>query len=199
MILVAVSLLCGMAAGYLFLDVTAKDTLDFVLMSSLYVMIFIAGIEISSNREILKRVCNWHSAVLALAIPLAIAAGSLVGGTLLGMAAGLSFYDSFLVSSAFGWYSLSSVVISAVYSTEIGTVSFLANMLREVSAFFLVPLLAKAHKLLTLAPSGAATMDSNLPVVLKYTNLHVGVYSFINGLALSLMMPVLHSWLLALR
>lgn len=199
MLSVAVSLVGGLLFGYLFLDTGIKDTLDFILMSALDVMIFIAGIEIGSNRGILKRICNLHSALLALAIPLAVACGSICGALLLGHVAGLSVYDSLLVGGGLGWYSFSSVVISAMYSTEIGTVAFLANMMREISGFFLIPLLVRVHKFLVLAPSGAATMDSGLPVVIKYTNLHVGMYSFINGLVLTLIVPVLISWLLSLR
>lgn len=199
MLSVAVSLVGGLIFGYLFLDTGVKDTLDLILMSALDVMIFIAGIEIGSNRGILKRICNLHSALLALAIPLAVACGSICGALLLGYIAGLSAYDSLLVGGGLGWYSFSSVVISAMYSTEIGTVAFLANMMREISGFFLIPLLVRVHKLLALAPSGAATMDSGLPVVIKYTNLHVGMYSFINGLVLTLIVPVLISWLLSLR
>lgn len=199
MISVAVSLIGGLLFGYLFLDTGVKDTLDLILMSALDVMIFIAGIEIGSNRGILKRICNLHSALLALAIPSAVACGSICGALLLGHIAGLSAYDSLLVGGGLGWYSFSSVVISAMYSTEIGTVAFLANMMREISGFFLIPLLVRVHKFLALAPSGAATMDSGLPVVIKYTNLHVGMYSFINGLVLTLIVPVLISWLLSLR
>lgn len=199
MLSVFASLALGLVCGYLFMDTGVKDTLDFILMTALDVMIFIAGIEIGSNRSILKRICNLHSAVLAMAIPAAVAAGSIIGAVLLGTAAGLSVYDSLLVGGGFGWYSFSSVVISAMYSTEIGTVAFLANMMREVSGFLLIPFLAKAHKFLALAPSGAATMDSSLPVVIKYTNLHVGMYSFINGLVLTLIVPVLISWLLSLQ
>lgn len=199
MLSVAVSLVGGLLFGYLFLDTGVKDMLDLILMSALDVMIFIAGIEIGSNRGILKRVCNVHSALLALAIPLAVACGSICGALLLGHIAGLSAYDSLLVGGGLGWYSFSSVVISAMYSTEIGTVAFLANMMREISGFFLIPLLVRVHKFLALAPSGAATMDSGLPVVIKYTNLHVGMYSFINGLVLTLIVPVLISWLLSLR
>lgn len=199
MLSVAVSLVGGLIFGYLFLDTGVKDTLDLILMSALDVMIFIAGIEIGSNRGILKRICNVHSALLALAIPLAVACGSICGALLLGHIAGLSVYDSLLVGGGLGWYSFSSVVISAMYSTEIGTVAFLANMMREISGFFLIPLLVRVHKFLALAPSGAATMDSGLPVVIKYTNLHVGMYSFINGLVLTLIVPVLISWLLSLR
>lgn len=199
MLSVAVSLVGGLIFGYLFLNTGVKDTLDLILMSALDVMIFIAGIEIGSNRGILKRICNVHSALLALAIPLAVACGSICGALLLGHIAGLSAYDSLLVGGGLGWYSFSSVVISAMYSTEIGTVAFLANMMREISGFFLIPLLVRVHKFLALAPSGAATMDSGLPVVIKYTNLHVGMYSFINGLVLTLIVPVLISWLLSLR
>ena len=199
MLSVAVSLIGGLLFGYLFLDTGVKNTLDLILMSALDVMIFIAGIEIGSNRGILKRICNLHSALLALAIPLAVACGSICGALLLGHIAGLSAYDSLLVGGGLGWYSFSSVVISAMYSTEIGTVAFLANMMREISGFFLIPLLVRVHKFLALAPSGAATMDSGLPVVIKYTNLHVGMYSFINGLVLTLIVPVLISWLLSLR
>ena len=199
MLSVAVSLVGGLIFGYLFLDTGVKDTLDLILMSALDVMIFIAGIEIGSNRGILKRICNVHSALLALAIPLAVACGSICGALLLGHIAGLSAYDSLLVGGGLGWYSFSSVVISAMYSTEIGTVAFLANMMREISGFFLIPLLVRVHKFPALAPSGAATMDSGLPVVIKYTNLHVGMYSFINGLVLTLIVPVLISWLLSLR
>lgn len=199
MLSVAVSLVGGLIFGYLFLDTGVKDTLDLILMSALDVMIFIAGIEIGSNRGILKRICNLHSALLALAIPLAVACGSICGALFLGHIAGLSAYDSLLVGGGLGWYSFSSVVISAMYSTEIGTVAFLANMMREISGFFLIPLLVRVHKFLALAPSGAATMDSGLPVVIKYTNLHVGMYSFVNGLVLTLIVPVLISWLLSLR
>ena len=199
MLSVAVSLVGGLLFGFLFLDTGVKDTLDLILMSALDVMIFIAGIEIGSNRGILKRICNLHSALLALAIPLAVACGSICGALLLGHIAGLSAYDSLLVGGGLGWYSFSSVVISAMYSTEIGTVAFLANMMREISGFFLIPLLVRVHKFLALAPSGAATMDSGLPVVIKYTNLHVGMYSFINGLVLTLIVPVLISWLLSLK
>ncbi len=199
MLSVAVSLVGGLLFGYLFLDTGVKDTLDLILMSALDVMIFIAGIEIGSNRGILKRICNVHSALLALAIPFAVACGSICGALLLGHIAGLSAYDSLLVGGGLGWYSFSSVVISAMYSTEIGTVAFLANMMREISGFFLIPLLVRVHKFLALAPSGAATMDSGLPVVIKYTNLHVGMYSFINGLVLTLIVPVLISWLLSLK
>lgn len=188
----------GIAGGYFFLGLEHKDLLDEILMSALYFMVFVAGIEIGGNRHIIKKICNPQSILLAVAIPTAVTIGSLGGAALSAFVTGMEMRDALLVGSALGWYSLSSVVISTLYSVEIGTIAFLANMLREVLAFLAIPLLVKINKFLALAPSGAATMDSGLPVVIKYTNIHVGLFAFINGLLLTLLVPVLLSVLICL-
>ena len=103
--------------------------------------------------------------------------------------------DALLVGSALGWYSLSSVVISTLYSVEIGTIAFLANMLREVLAFLAIPLLVKINKFL-LGAIRSCDYGFRLPVVIKYTNIHVGLFAFINGLLLTLLVPVLLSVLM---
>ena len=178
----------GIAGGYFFLGLEHKDLLDEILMSALYFMVFVAGIEIGGNRHIIKKICNPQSILLAVAIPTAVTIGSLGGAALSAFVTGMEMRDALLVGSA--------LVISTLYSVEIGTIAFLANMLREVLAFLAIPLLVKINKFLALAPSGAATMDSGLPVVIKYTNIHVGLFAFINGLLLTLLVPVLLSVLM---
>ena len=157
-------------------------------MSALYFMVFVAGIEIGGNRHIIKKICNPQSILLAVAIPTAVTIGSLGGAALSAFVTGMEMRDALLVGSALGWYSLSSVVISTLYSVEIGTIAFLANMLREVLAFLAIPLLVKINKFLALAPSGAATMDSGLPVVIKYTNINVGLFVIIRLASVILML-----------
>lgn len=186
----------GIGGGYFFLNIGHKDILDQVLMAALYFIVFVAGIEIGGNRHLIKKICNPQSILLALAIPTAITLGSLGGAAISSFFTGLSVEDSLLVGGALGWYSLASVVISTLYSVEIGTITFLTNMLREVLAFLAIPFLVKINKFLALAPSGAATMDSGLPVVIRYTNIHVGLFAFINGLILTLLVPVLLSLLM---
>ena len=137
------TIVVGMVLGYMFLDVTAKPMLDETLMAALDFMGFVAGIEIGSNRRLLKQICTPKNLALALALPTGVVIGSLGGAYVSHFLTGLSVYDSILVGSGLGWYSLSSVVISTLYSTELGAVAFLANMLREVSSFVLIPLLAR--------------------------------------------------------
>lgn len=190
------AILLGMGGGYLFLDITAKPLLDETLLAALDFMVLVAGIEIGSNRRLLRQVCTPKNLALALALPAATLLGSLGGAYLSSFVTGLSVYDSILVAAGLGWYSLSSVVISTMHSTELGAISFLSNMLREVSSFMLIPLLARWHKLLTIAPGGAGTMDSLLPLVIRAAGMRTGMFSFINGLILSLLVPVLLSLLL---
>lgn len=190
------TIVVGMALGYAFLDVSAKPLLDDTLMAALDFMGFVAGIEIGSNRSLLKRICTPKNMVLAVALPVGTVIGSLGGAYISHFVTGISAADSVLVGAGLGWYSLSSVIISTMHSTELGTIAFFANMLREVSSFVLIPILARWHKLICIAPGGAGTMDSLLPLVIKAAGMHTAMFSFINGLVLSLLVPVLLSLLL---
>lgn len=190
------TIVVGMALGYAFLDVSAKPLLDDTLMAALDFMGFVAGIEIGSNRSLLKRICTPKNMALAVALPLGTVIGSLGGAYFSHFVTGIGAADSVLAGSGLGWYSLSSVIISTMHSTELGTIAFFANMLREVSSFVLIPILARWHKLICIAPGGAGTMDSLLPLVIKAAGMHTAMFSFINGLVLSLLVPVLLSLLL---
>ena len=155
------TIVVGMVLGLMFLDVTAKPMLDDTLMAALDFMGFVAGIEIGSNRRLLKQICTPKNLALALALPTGVVIGSLGG----------AYLSHFLTA-------------------------FLANMLREVSSFVLIPLLARWNKLMCIAPGGAGTMDSLLPLVIRGAGMQAGMFAFINGLILSLLVPVLLSVLL---
>lgn len=190
------AIIAGIGVGYLFFNVSDKPMLDSILMTALNFMVLVAGVEIGSNRKLLAKICTPQNITLALALPVATIVGSLGGGYLSHFLTGLDAYDSILVASGLGWYSLSSVVISTMHSTELGAIAFLGNMLREVSSFILIPLLARWYKLMSIAPGGAATMDSLLPLVINAAGMDTGMFSFINGLVLSLLVPVFLSVLL---
>ncbi|NLH44897.1 MAG: lysine exporter LysO family protein [Acholeplasmataceae bacterium] len=190
------AILCGMGCGYLWLTISARPILDEVLLAALAFMVFVAGIEIGSNRHIIKKICNPKGLALMAAIPTSVVIGSIAGGGIAGTLTGMKLEDAVLVSAGLGWYSLSSVVISTMYSVEIGTISFLTNVLRETLSFALIPLVARYNKIMSIGIGGASTMDSTLPVIIKYTDLHTGILGFVNGLVLTLLVPFLLSVLM---
>lgn len=194
--LILLALGTGFMGGYYLLGLESKSTLDLILMNALNVIVFIGGLEIGGNKEIVKKMLRVKTLGLILAVPLGCIVGSIIGGGLVGALIGVSWRDAILVSSGMGWYSFSSVVISAMYSNEVGTVAFIANAFRETLSFVLVPVAARFTNLACVSIGGASTMDSTLPVILKYTNMQIGVIGFINGVLLTLIVPFLISFLL---
>ena len=194
--MIVTALLLGSLGGYFFLTPDVKPLLDRILLAALNITVVIAGIDIGSNRQLIKKMMNWKTAGLMISVPLAIMIGSLSAGVIMGKLLGLAVYDSLLISAGMGWYSLSSVVIATMYNTEIGTIAFFTNFLRELSAFIFVPILAKFTSVACAAVGGATVMDSTLPVLIKSAGMSVGIIGFISGFILTLIIPFLLSLLL---
>ena len=156
----------------------------------LAILIFSVGIDIGQNREVFKGLRR--IGFRALLIPAAEIVGTLIPGTLAGMALGFPMNVSAGISAGFGWYSLSAVMLTDLVSPQVGTIAFLSNIFREIIAIILIPLLAKyVGKYTAIAPAGATSMDTTLSIVKKYTSDEVAVVSILNGVLLTALVPVL--------
>jgi uncharacterized membrane protein YbjE (DUF340 family) len=70
------------------------------------------------------------------------------------------------VSSGFGYYSLSSMLITEMRNVELGTVALMYNVLREVTTLLFAPLLMRLFgPLAPISIGGATTADTTLPVI----------------------------------
>lgn len=70
-----------------------------------------------------------------------------------------------------GWYSLAGVTISNLATAEAGSIAFMSNLMREMFSFVIIPFLAVHFNYYTcIAPAGATSEDTTLPLMLKYTN-----------------------------
>lgn len=194
--LILLSLVLGFGAGYAFLTPDQGPLLDTILMNALNIMIFVSGIEIGENKALIRQFVTPRNLSFCLAIPAAITLGSLTLGTLFGLLTGLPSRDSLLVSAGMGWYSLSSVVIGSLYSTKVGAIAFIANSLRELLCFISVPLLTRWYKFPCIGLGGASTMDSTMPVLLKYINTPAAILGFVSGFLLTLEIPFLLTFLM---
>ena len=95
----------------------------------------------------------------------------------MGYLMGVPFRDALLVSAGMGWYSLSSVLLSAAVGTETGTLAFLANALRELLTILGIPLLARFCHLPLVVVGGATSMDSTMPILLQWAFFFITVRS----------------------
>lgn len=96
------------------------------------------------------------------------------------------------VGSGFGYYSLSSVLITQYKGTELGTIALLANIIREVFTLLFAPWMVKYFgKMAPISAGGATTMDTTLPVIVKNSGKEFSILSIYNGFMVDLSVPFL--------
>ena len=180
--------LCGtVPAAARFLAPLAGHS-DWVLL----LLMFSVGISVGLHRGIWAKVRQYH--VRLLVIPAGIVAGSLAGGVLCGLLVGCPPRLAAAVAGGLGWYSLAGVSVSSAAGVTVGSIAFLSNLLREIGAFLLIPLVARrVNACACIAVAGATSEDTTLPMILRYTDGETAVLSVLNGVICSAFVPVLLS------
>lgn len=158
----------------------------------LSLLMFSVGISIGFQKGVFSKIRQYH--VKILVIPLGIVIASLIGGIVCGLLMGYPLHESASVASGLGWYSLAGVAIGNLAGAKLGSIAFLSNLMREIISFFLIPYLARRFgKYACIAPAGATSEDTTLPMLIKYTDEETVVLSVINGIVCSAFVPVLIS------
>ena len=156
----------------------------------LYALMFFVGISVGGSRGLLGKLRQYH--VRVLIIPAGIVAGSVLGGLVCAPLAGMSLPTGAAVASGLGWYSLAGVMMTDIAGAQVGSITFLANLLRELVSFFGIPWIAKHLNYPTcIAPAGATSEDTTLPMLIRCTNGETVVLSVLNGVICSALVPVL--------
>lgn len=103
-----------------------------------------------------------------------------------------SMTECLAVGSGFGYYSLSSILITQSKGAELGTIALLSNIMREVLTLVLAPWMVKYFgKLSPIAAGGATTMDTTFPVVVKNSGKDYAVVSIYHGFIMDFTVPFL--------
>jgi len=189
-IIIFASVVGGILFGYTLLPPEMLSMMDQISTLLLGLLIFSVGIDIGGNKGALKNI-KQKSKMLG-GLTTAVIAGSAVGGLLTGWIFNLPANTSLAISAGYGWYSLSGIILKNLASAEIGAIAFMSNVFREMMAFVLIPILAiKVNHLTSLAPPGATSMDTTLPIISRATTPDISMVAFLNGLILSTLVPIL--------
>lgn len=179
----------GIAIGLFLFPQSLVQHIGVIIELGLCALLFFVGIDIGRNKDIINQIKSCGFRILI--IPIMIALGSIIGSIAGGFLIGLPFNESGAIGAGMGWYSLSAIILSD-YSAETGAVAFITNVCREIFALMSIPFIAKyIGKLESIAPAGATAMDTSLAVVAGATDSRTAVVSFITGVVLSLLVPVM--------
>lgn len=195
--IILVSVIIGMLAGYFVVRRvfdSNMDTFDYIaalgIKIGLCLLLVFVGIDLGIEGTVVK---NFKGVGLRiLAIPAAVAIGTLLASFVMSFFTELTPREAMAVGAGFGWYSLAPGIIMEAGHMTASAVCFLHNVMRELFAILFIPAVAKNIGYVeTVGMPGSAAMDVCLPIVEKATRSDIAVYSFISGAALSTLVPIL--------
>ena len=196
-VLIIIAVIIGMIIGYFVIrDIFAGRMEEFDsaagigIKVGLCLLLVFVGLDLGLDGTVVSNFKRVGFRILA--VPAATIIGTLIGAAAAMPFIGMSLRECLAVGSGFGWYTLApGIIMEAGYLTA-SAVSFLHNVMRELLAIVFIPLVAKKIGYLeTTAMPGAAAMDVCLPIVEKATRSEIAVYSFVSGVILSILVPVL--------
>ena len=168
-------------------------------MYVLYALMVQVGMSIGSDKKLKEILAGMKPGLLLLPL------GTIVG-TLLFVAvasfgiAGMDLVDTLAVGAGFGYYSLSSVLITeikgvsagAAVAARLGTVALMSNIMREVITLLLAPVIYKVFgRLAPISVGGATSMDSTLPVITAVCGKELVFVSIFHGVLVDFSVPFL--------
>lgn len=158
---------------------------------ALYLLLFLVGIDVGSNTSawtVIRRV-NFKIVL----VPLSIIVGTLIGVSLFSVfVPGVGWRESLAIGSGFGYYSLSSILITQIRGETLGVIALLSNISREIITLLLAPLLVRYFgKLAPIASGGATAMDTTLPVITKFSGREYAMIAVFSGVVLTVAVPFL--------
>ena len=149
-------------------------------------LLFVIGLDMSQNKSVVSEIKRMGIKIIGL--PIFIAIGSILGALAIGIVLGIKPANAMAIGAGFGWYSLSGVMLTSLVGAQIGTMALLTNVFREVLSIVMLPLVVKYFgKIVAVAPGGATSMDTTLPVIVRYAGSEVSVISFVSGVVLSVL------------
>lgn len=186
----------GILAGYFIMPDGFMDISGNLMTLFLCVLLIFVGMDIGMEGTLGKnfKAAGWR----VIAFPIFNMVGMMVGALICGLVLPMGMQDAFCIGAGFSWYSLAPAML-ATYSTEVSAISFMHNVIREIVAILLIPIVARRIGYIEcFSLPGAASMDVCLPVVEKSTRGDIAVYSFINGAILSASVPIFVSFFMNL-
>ncbi len=153
-------------------------------------LMFSVGFSIGHQPDTIRQFRKIHSKVLFL--PLTTIVGTFAGVFVVSFIFKHSTTELLAVGSGFGYYSLSSILITQYKGIELGTIALLSNIMREILTLLFAPILVRWFgKLSPIAAGGATTMDTTFPIIVRTSGKEFSIVSIYHGFIMDFTVPFL--------
>lgn len=180
------AVLVGVLLGYFLFPLL--PLVEDVATGALMLLLFLIGLQLrNAGLSLRKLLMNRQG----LGIAGVLVVSSLLAGLALAPWLEMPWHQALALASGFGWYSLSGIVIGDALGPAWGGVAFLNDVLREIIALALIPLVIGARPAVAIGYGGATAMDFTLPVIRSSGGLSCVPVAIASGFLLSFLSPVL--------
>ena len=157
----------------------------------LCLLMFSVGLSLGHDKDSVRKFRSLSPRLLLL--PAMTVLGTFLGVTAVSvLIKGRTFSELLAVSSGFGYYSLSSVLITQYKGVELGAIALLANIIREVITLLFAPWMVRFFgPLAPVSAGGATTMDTTFPVIIRNSGKEFSILSIYHGFITDLSVPFL--------
>ncbi|NLF43749.1 MAG: lysine exporter LysO family protein [Bacteroidales bacterium] len=164
---------------------------------ALYLLMFLVGIGIGADERAMKALKQFNLRLFM--VPLTTITGTLIGVSLVyGFLGNISFPEVLAVGAGFGYYSLSSIIITDIKGAEPGVIALLSNVMREIITLLFAPIFVKVFgKLAPICSGGATSMDTTLPIISFASGKEYAIVSLFHGIVLTIIVPFLVTFILS--
>ena len=157
---------------------------------SLCLLMAMVGMSVGGNPELVSSIRSMNPRIALL--PIATILGTYAGCIIVNLFLGHSIADVLAIGSGFGYYSLSSVLISSSRGPHLGSIALISNIIREVFTLLCAPFLARiAGPLAPISSGGATTADTTLPIISSCCGDKFVLISIFHGFAVDFTVPFL--------
>lgn len=158
----------------------------------LITLLFLVGVQLRTNGMTLRQILI-NKVGITTTIVLVLSA--LVGGAISAFILGIPVKAGLALASSFGWYSLSSILMTEYQGPVIGSIAFFNDLFREIFSVLLIPALIRRYRITALGLCGATSLDFTLPILQKNGGISIVPAAIVQGFLLSLLVPVLLTFL----
>ncbi|HIF9080696.1 TPA: lysine exporter LysO family protein [Photobacterium damselae] len=161
----------------------------------LFILLFFIGIQLRNSGMTLRQILlNKKGMILASVI----LTTSLLGGVIAALILDIPIKNGLAMASGFGWYSLAGILMGDGLGPIYGGAAFLNELMRELVALTLIPMIINQRPAMAIGYAGATAMDFTLPVIQNCGGIRCVPIAIVSGFILSMLVPVLMLFFISL-
>ena len=163
-----------------FTQITYTNFLNYtswVINIGVSIILLMLGISLGFKGRVVEDIKK--AGIIIVSMPFAMILGTALSAILIGILYnGLSVIETLSISFGFGWYTLTSAVISGAGFEVAGAIAFVHNILRELIGIILMPIIAKKVGYIeAVSMPGCCVLDIGLPVLIAATDKEMTAYA----------------------